>query len=489
MSGEYDGLVKDNAENIEEIELAEQEIKKESQASTRQDQTKVVTHEGEDKQLADALDAITTDIRRTKEKKSNVKMGRKKIQEIHDILLRNGSLKEYFKPKECSIGPIHASDSTSYKKELKLKLAACFIEESRSTGALFLEKIKSEVKDIKAYFAEEVIKSYTDEELLRLVFLDGCAMLGFIHSYVHKKLNMFNISNCLAVLMQQDLFLLENQIPFRVLDVLLHVNESQTTSNLIYNFIKFTISSSVIVLKSSRNDLDLVKFCMSINLGREEYDVEKCLNKSYDLPEQWSNMQSFHNVQELKAAGIKFKPTDSLKTISFHSRFIIRFQLSLPTLVVDNSTKRMLLNLIAYEMCQSSDYVITSYVNLPDLLVDNEQDVKNLRAAGIIRNCLSSDNDVAQLINSIGSNCSLPPSNNFAHVKYIDKHYKRRCAIWIAQVCHAHFSNPLTVLALVAATVVLALTAVQTWYAVNPESKVDVGVFTEKFAKQTIGKT
>ncbi|GMN23629.1 hypothetical protein TIFTF001_040478 [Ficus carica] len=252
---------------------------------------------------------------------------------------------------------------------MKLKLAACFIEESDSTGALLLEKIKSEIKDIKAYFAEEVIKSYTDEELLRLVFLDGYAMLVVI------------------------------------------------------------------------------------------YWVEKCLNKSYDLPEQWSNMQPFRNVQELKAAGIKFKPTDSLKTLTFHSRFMIRGQLLLPTFVVDNSTARMLLNLVAYE------------VNLLDLLVDNEQDVKDLRSAGIIRNCLSSDNDVAQLINSIGSNCSLPPSNNFAHVRYIDKHYKRRCAIWIAQVCHAHFSSPLTVLALVAATVVLALTAVQTWYAVNPESK------------------
>ena len=69
-------------------------------------------------------------------------MGRKKIQEIPEILLRNGNLKEYFKPKEWSIGPIHASDSTLYKKELKLKLAACFIEESDRTGALLLEKLR-----------------------------------------------------------------------------------------------------------------------------------------------------------------------------------------------------------------------------------------------------------------------------------------------------------------------------------------------------------
>ncbi|GMN68948.1 hypothetical protein TIFTF001_037999 [Ficus carica] len=193
--------------------------------------------------------------------------------------------------------------------------------------------------------------------------------------------------------------------------------------------------------------------------------------KPLDLSDHWSNTHSFRNVQELKASGIQFKPTDSLKTISFRSRCMIRGQLLLPTLIVDNSTARMLMNLVAYEMCMSSGYVITSYVNLLDLIIDNEQDVKDLRAAGIIRNCLSSDNAVAQLINTIGSNCFPPPVDKYADVKYkIDKHYKRRCAIWIAQALHTHFSSPLTVLALVAATMVLGLTAVQTWFAINPKN-------------------
>ncbi|GMN55198.1 hypothetical protein TIFTF001_024328 [Ficus carica] len=83
-------------------------------------------------------------------------------------------------------------------------------------------------------------------------------------------------------------------------------------------------------------------------------------------------------------------------------------RLSLPTLVVNNSTQRMLLNLVAHEMCLSSSHPnydpwITSYVNLLDLLVDNEQDVKDLKAANVLRNCLSSDSDVAHVINSIGS--------------------------------------------------------------------------------------
>lgn len=45
--------------------------------------------------------------------------------------------------------------------------------------------------------------------------------------------------------------------------------------------------------------------------------------------------------------------------------------------------------------------------------------------------------------------------------------FRRRCAIWMAQVCQSNFSSPWTILALFAATAVLGLTVVQTYYVVN----------------------
>ena len=137
------------------------------------------------------------------------------------------------------------------------------------------------------------------------------------------------------------------------------------------------------------------------------------------------------------------------------------------------------MNLVAYEMCFHTNVEdknvenrpwVSSYVNLLDLLIDNEQDVKDLRAAGILENRLSSDIEVAQLINRIGSNCFAPPEDTYRNVKdEIQKHYRRRCAIWTAQVCNTHFSSPWTILALFAATMILGLTAVQTYYAINPK--------------------
>ncbi|GMN68946.1 hypothetical protein TIFTF001_037998 [Ficus carica] len=313
-----------------------------------------------------------------------------KIQKVPRIMLQNEEFKQNFKPRELSIGPIHAADPDLFKKQLKLKLAAYFVKETSKRGEetgesgeetgkrwdAVLEEIKAEIKDIKTCFDKEVIESYTcDDEFICLLFLDGCAMLGFMHCFVNRRLKELSISNGQAALIQQDLFLLENQIPFKILASLMVI--------------------PLIICK-------LV--CSKI----------RC-----EKPEKWSKKMSFRSVQELKIAGISSHP--------------------------------------------NHDPWITSYVNLLDLLVDNEQDVKDLRAANVLRNCLSSDIDVANVINSIGSSCFAPSKDTYAHEKKkIQKHYRGRLAIWTDEVCRAHFSSPWTILALFASIMILVLTAVQT---------------------------
>ncbi|EXB77319.1 hypothetical protein L484_010144 [Morus notabilis] len=173
--------------------------------------------------------------------------------------------------------------------------------------------------------------------------------------------------------------------------------------------------------------------------------ILKRFNKSESLPQYWSmiTQYSFPNVQELKKAGIEFKPSDSLTTISFRSSFFTTAQLKLPRLVVDNLTVKMLFNLAAYEMCLSEFHPnqkpwFMSYINLLDLLVDDEHDVKDLKAADILPKLHISDAEVANLINGMGSEFLPPDKDTYAHVKKkIEKHCRsrsrRRCALWIAQ--------------------------------------------------------
>ncbi|PON52317.1 hypothetical protein PanWU01x14_210280 [Parasponia andersonii] len=435
-------------------------------------------------------------------------------------------LKNYCNPSEFSVGPFHTNDRKLLKKELKFKLTAAFIESfsKDKTGEGLLEEIKKIIEDLKKCYVEWVISDeYNDDSLARLLFLDGCAVLQFIYSYIHNKLEEFGIDNHQASLIREDLFLLRNQIPFRVLELLISMcyNPNQLKSAIV-NFLHMNNMMASVnyelghkqltsLLEIKSQNVHLLELLHSLFiLGDDGVSSEKdkkdgdttccpcyhsqkenncclprftCFHKKrpsledflQDGHHNYNNKRFFRNVKELKSAGIEFKPSSGLATVSFSSRcFNIRGHLRLPPVTVDEGTERKLMNLVAYEMCLGGSkknwYFVTSYIELMDFLIDNEQDVKELRASSILWNRLSSDKDVANLFNCIGSYCFAPPHDVYSHVKTeIQTHCERKCAIWMAQVYHEHFSSPWTVMAFLAALIVLSLTAVQTWFAIQPK--------------------
>ena len=141
----------------------------------------------------------------------------------------------------------------------------------------------------------------------------------------------------------------------------------------------------------------------------------------------------------------------------------------LPPITVDDSTRPKFLNLIAYEMCLDfkNDFVITSYIFFLDSLINEANDVKMQRKAGILYNCLGSDEEVAQVFNEIGTDL-VPNSKIYGNIRFqIRKHYENKFMTLLAQFYHDHFSSPWTFMAFVGALLALVLTIIQTKYAVN----------------------
>ena len=81
--------------------------------------------------------------------------------------------------------------------------------------------IKNNIEQLRKCFDEEVIHNYNDEVLSWMLFVDGCATLKFIDSVVDDNVKRFQIKNGQVAFVQQDLFLLENQLPYRILDDLI----------------------------------------------------------------------------------------------------------------------------------------------------------------------------------------------------------------------------------------------------------------------------
>ncbi|XP_030507032.2 uncharacterized protein LOC115722055 [Cannabis sativa] len=391
--------------------------------------------------------------------------------------------------------------------DLPRKIAANFIKSfsNDKIGKSLFQDFTTNTKDLLKL-------SYHDENgnkglMIKSLFLSGCTILQFIHSYFLNELDeLFGIHNAKARKIQEDLFRFDNQIPFRVIELL--VNLTNNPNQLKKDIVKFIYINNItkdLPIPSSNNFLlkqwdDIIRIenhkhvhllhilyllitssdgnIVSTNKKNEDNNILRCCStiSCSCFRRQRPNFNDpkgfFRNVEELKSTGIELKPTSScLATISFNGKcFNLKGHLKLPPLIVDRWIKEKLHNLLLYEKFFKKHYMLISYVKFMDILIDREQDVRELRASRVLQNRLSSDADVADLFNRLGSRFSEPPHDFYSDVKTkIQNHCERKCAIWMTQVYQQYFSSPWTIIGLMAAAIVLSLTAVQTWFAVNPK--------------------
>ncbi|KAF5458257.1 hypothetical protein F2P56_022298 [Juglans regia] len=424
-----------------------------------------------------------------------------KIQKVIFLLRDHKHFVKYYEPRVVSLGPIHhGKEKYQLAETFKLILAKGFVKSSGKTIKEICNKIEKIIKELRECFEEEVTKTYNDVDLAWILVVDGCAILQYIYLAVEGKLKELNIKQDSVAFCQQDLFLLENQVPYRLLEKLMSLSQmKEKLEKSIDKFIR--INQNMVQMnqqsikeqagksgegKKPTHLLDLLRTSLLGPARKPKTEKQPSRTQQKNNPDWQSyDSQSYRNMQELIAAGIHVKRSEgnSLKDISFSRKFnFFPGFLSLPPLIVDDSTGPKFLNLIAYEMCLDfqNDFGITSYISFLDLLIDEANDVKVLRKARVLFNHLGSDEEVAKLFNEIGTDL-VPNMGEYKNVKWqIQEYYDNRCLKWIGEFFHNHFSSPWTVLAFLGALFALALSATQTWYAVDsPPGPCDK--FCEKF--------
>ncbi|XP_030924631.1 UPF0481 protein At3g47200-like [Quercus lobata] len=388
-----------------------------------------------------------------------------KIQKV--LLLRDHKhFEKYCEPRVVSIGPIHhGKPKYRLAEEYKLTLAENFIEESGKTDKELYMVIKNNIEQLRKCFDEEVIHNYNDEALSWMLFVDGCATLKFIDSVVHNNVKSFQIKNGQVAFVQQDLFLLENQLPYRILDDLIkNSKEGKKLKESVQSFIDTqSMTKKTEEPPPNKEPVHLLDLLRNRLLGCT-HDLSPKSNEK-----EW---QSYRNVQELIAVGIHLKSSNSscLGNINFTRNWISLYGaiLSLPPILVDDSTGPKFFNLIAYEMCPDfeNDYGVTSYISFLDSLIDEAKDVIDLRKEGILRNLLGSDEEVALVFNEIGTDL-VPNPEIYRDVRSkIQKYHEKKRMTYINEVIHNHFSSPWTVVAFTAALFALILSIAQTVYSI-----------------------
>ncbi|KAJ7976674.1 hypothetical protein O6P43_006424 [Quillaja saponaria] len=431
---------------------------------------------------------------------------RPKIQKVPEMLRETDSNQKCYDPLVISIGPYHHGESKLQAVEkIKPFIAKQYVLDSGIPVNDFYSKVMEVADDARNCYAEGSLNDIDNEKFKKMMFLDGCFILQFIRCYLNSKPNesnpneskpnvsnpnesnpnvskpnesklmkmkmkmkSFPIAHVVRDLFSKpnvskpnesklhemkmkshtiayvvrDLFLLENQLPFIVLEKLMSLRFQGNVEMEMIN--KFIMGCRAPRNPPKRSMCGLIrKFERPKQKNgdlREQQQspvhllemvwrqfIDPMALKSADVSQ--SNWSSYRSAKELRTVGIHLKPsrTHHFTNVEFVSN-VLYAKLTLPRITIDDSTKSMLLNLVAYETCPdaSDEFSVTSYVCFMDSLIDTPEDVKELRSNGILLNFLGSDEQVADLFNEI-ANDLVPNPMAYSNAKeQIEKHYNSR---------------------------------------------------------------
>ncbi|XP_017439204.1 uncharacterized protein LOC108345139 isoform X2 [Vigna angularis] len=218
-----------------------------------------------------------------------------KIQRVPPHLLRNRkNFSKYYSPKLVSFGPIHHGDLNLHLGEQYKKMwAAEYIGSTKISPQELHKKVVQNMESLKPLFDDDLFtqnqrfseyekQGYgSPEDMISwMLFVDGCALLHILeHAKLDKPYKM-NVKVDQLVLVMQDALLLENQLPFPLLEHLWR--------------------------DSKVNLMEIMKGFLRCHHWATKEDQRHIGNGSDVSPENQDDMVTYRNIKELKAAGIEF---------------------------------------------------------------------------------------------------------------------------------------------------------------------------------------
>lgn len=398
--------------------------------------------------------------------------------------LRQTNEKAY-EPYILSIGPYHyGKDHLKAMEEHKIHFLRKLLQRRReSSVARYVLALKALEEKARKSYIEPLDVQVDEEAFIEMMLLDGCFIIELIRNFqqipeiegsyeggICRNLNMLSLT--------RDLLLVENQLPFFVLQELFKMtrmrceDEEENESVFIHMVIDFfseTMPGPGLVQSRSiphQNIKNLVGLVHDSWLPSPEL-----INQYMTSSSTYNDWNFIRTATELNNAGIIFKNIEKHKDKKT-SMFDIRFEkgvLFMPTIRIEDNTDSILRNLVSYEQWHSdvNPRYVTDYVVFMDCLINSKKDVELLCRAGVIDNWLGDDKAVAGVFNKLGECVELFEDNFYSEVFIgVRKHCGRKWNVWMANLRHDYFKTPWSMISFLAAGFLLLLTVIQTLYTV-----------------------
>jgi hypothetical protein len=385
------------------------------------------------------------------------------IFRVPDRLRRHNE--KAFEPELVSIGPFHhGKEKLKAMEKIKLWFLHCLLDRApttRTTLKCFVEAIGRIEQECRACYAEEIL--VPEKDFIEMLVVDGCFILEFLRKGSGE--GQPNIEDpvfhmpWMRLRIADDMRLLENQLPWRVLDCLFYLTKSHAEETSLPDLVLSSYGFIWPLRDNIKHDHILDCLRNSVIGPSTVKPAPKTLQR-YLI----TSMEQIPSVIELVQAGVKFKAGDRnncLLDVTFKDGVM-----TIPPLDVWEDLRSAYRNAIAFEQCDpSKDFEITSYTKLLADLINNDQDAYFLKDEGIL-NLFMGTGDVASMFKRIYSDASVGAFFYSDLYREVNVYCRRPCNRWRATLKRDYFGNPWAIISLMAAFLILVFTFSQTLYSV-----------------------
>jgi hypothetical protein len=321
-------------------------------------------------------------------------------------LRRIAADKDYIAPRTVALGPYyHGLRRLQAMEEVKRTAVDFFFQrsaapESRESA---YQKMVPIARQVRGWYADAAgIATHDDDEFTTMMFVDGCFLVQFIDTMLRKGVEETAPSPLRSMIqphllgIMRDMMLLENQIPWPVMEFFMR-RQGVQTKHIIALLVSWGLEGRV--WRDSQEPLSLVDI-------DERYTPSHllCLIRFYKVGSacgggaRRNGQEGFSgkavpistSAAELAEMGIKLRASD--KTTKLSDMNLMKgplfATLSLPPLYVDSLAANWLVNMAAFEMCteasSTDEYAVNSYLSVLSLLMNQKNDVRELRVKHIV---------------------------------------------------------------------------------------------------------
>ncbi|KAM0844480.1 hypothetical protein ACQ4PT_057040 [Festuca glaucescens] len=375
-----------------------------------------------------------------------------------------------------------------------------FLEPARTPVLLgrCFRSMKRLVPRIRASYSEETLMTLgndddhpevPDDVVAEMVLKDGCFILHRLLKYARRaKMEADGGSDqfdddedwtqvygrCFVwQFVMRDLLLLENQIPFFVIQELFQQlrNDDESEELLVTGSLRLFRSLRPQMLHRSPitcDDVHHLLHLLYLSIGlphtdRQQYEHSR-RRRSDELPSELP--QWIPCAKELEEAGVRLRKRRN--ATSFLEIKFARGVLEIPQLELNDSSESLFRNLIAFEQTYpDTPRDVSTYGVFMNCLVTSPEDMRILDLHGILVNHLNNRKAAWRFFSDIVAQVHWSADNYLVGLMNAVNRYRDiRRHKWRAALARNYFSNPWVTMSVLAALILLTMAVLQTFFTV-----------------------